>query len=112
MHNPGTTKIIKELNNHYELRILDLSWNCIGDDLTGIPSYEHLVNSEYTHPERQFNNFSINEALLTGKLNLRNNPLLPPIEQKGDKKQDNKKDPAKDASNTVKKEPRKKLMKK
>ena len=107
IHNQGATKILKELNNHYELRILDLSWNCIGDDLTAIPTYEHLVNSEYTHPERQFNNYSINEALFTGKLNLRNNPLLPPIEQKGDKKQDNKKEPAKEAASPVKKEPKK-----
>ena len=84
--NQGATKIIKELSNHYELRILDLSWNCIGDDLTAVPTYEHLVNSELTHPEREFNNFSMNEALSTGKLNLRNNPLLPPIDTTGGKK--------------------------
>ena len=90
LHNQAATKIIKELTDHYELRMLDLSWNIIGDDLTTIPSYESLVNSEITHPERQFNNFSINEALFTGKLNLRNNPLLPPIDlnKGGDKKQD------------------------
>ena len=108
IHNQGATKIIKELSNHYELRILDLSWNVIGDDLTALPSYEHLVNSEYTHPERQFNNFSMNEALFTGKLNLRNNPLLPPIDtSKGDKKKDNKKEPPKENTQPVYKEPKK-----
>ena len=108
IHNQGATKILKELGNHYELRILDLSWNCIGDDLTALPTYEHLVNSEYTHPEREFNNFSINEALFTGKLNLRNNPLLPPIDaSKGDKKKDNKNEPAKENTQPVYKEPKK-----
>ena len=104
-HNQGATKLIKDLTNHYELRILDLSWNCIGDDLTELPSYEHLVNSEYTHPEREFNNFSINEALFTGKLNLRNNPLLPPIENTG-KKQD-KKDTKAETIQPTMKEPKK-----
>ena len=104
LHNQSASKIIKELTEHYELRILDLSWNMIGDDLTALPTYEHLVNSEITHPEREFNNFSINEAMFTGKLNLRNNPLLPPIDSnKGEKKQDNKKD-AKD-STTENKQP-------
>ena len=91
LHNQSAAKIITELGNNYELRMLDLSWNIIGDDLTAIPSYEQLVNSEYTHPERQFNNFSMNEALYTGRLNLRTNPLLPPLEMGGQKKQDNKK---------------------
>ena len=92
LHNQGATKIIKELIDHSELRILDLSWNIIGDDLTEIPTYEHLVNSQISHPERQFNNFSINEALFTGKVNLRTNPLLPPLDlnKGGDKKQDKK----------------------
>ena len=109
LHNPAAAKIIKALTDHYELRILDLSWNIIGDDLTALPTYEHLVNSEITHPERQFNNFSINEALYTGKLKLRNNPLLPPIDaNKGDKKkQDNKKENTTENTQPVYKEPKK-----
>ena len=93
LHNPSATKIIKELGNHYELRILDLSWNCIGDDLTSIPKYESLVNKELNHPERLFNNFALNETLTTLKLNLRRNPLLPPLDALGGKKpsQDKKK---------------------
>ena len=108
LHNQSATKILKELTDHYELRILDLSWNNIGDDLTALPTYEHLVNSEITHPERQFNNFSINEALYTGKLKLRTNPLLPPIDlNKGDKKQDNKKEAPTETAPPVYKEPKK-----
>ena len=86
LHNTSVTKIIKELGNHYELRILDLSWNCIGDDLTSTPKYESLVNRELNHPERLFNNFALNETLTTLKLNLRRNPLLPPLDAAGGKK--------------------------
>ena len=93
LHNPSVTKIMKELGTHYELRILDLSWNCIGDDLTSTPKYESLVNKELNHPERLFNNFALNETLTTLKLNLRRNPLLPPLDAVGGKKpsQDKKK---------------------
>ena len=83
LHNPSVTKIMKEIINHYELRILDLSWNCIGDDLTFTPKYESLVNKELNHPERLFNNFALNETLTTLKLNLRRNPLLPPLDSLG-----------------------------
>ena len=83
LHNPSVTKIMKEIMNHYELRILDLSWNCIGDDLTFTPKYESLVNKELNHPERLFNNFALNETLTTLKLNLRRNPLLPPLDSLG-----------------------------
>ena len=55
LHNKGVTKILKDLCTHYELRILDLSWNCIGDDLTSSPAYETLVNNELNHPEKLFN---------------------------------------------------------
>ena len=83
LHNVGATKIIKELCTHYELRILDLSWNCIGDDLTSSPAYESLVNKELNHPEKLFNNYALNETLTTLKLNLRRNPLLPPLDSLG-----------------------------
>ena len=86
LHNKGVTKIIKELCSHYELRILDLSWNCIGDDLTSPPAYESLVNNELNHPERLFNNYALDETLTTLKLKLRRNPLLPPIDSLGGNK--------------------------
>ena len=92
LDNPSATKIIKELINHYELRTLDLSWNCIGDSLTSELTYESIVNKALNHPERLYNNFTLNEALTTLKLNLRRNPLLPPLEtSEGKKKPQEKK---------------------
>ena len=80
IHNFQASKIIKELNTNNEIKVLDLSWNSLGDELITLPSYEQLVNKELNHPERLFNNFSLNEALYTGKLNLRINPLLPKLD--------------------------------
>jgi len=87
LNNNSATKIIKELNNHYELRTLDLSWNCIGDALTSQLTYESIVNKALNHPERLYNNFTLNETLTTLKLNLRRNPLLPPLDSTDGKKQ-------------------------
>ena len=112
LHNQPVSKIIKELSSNNELKVLDLSWNCLGDDLTALPFYEQLVNKEINHPDRLFNNFSINEALYTGKLNLRNNPLLPHIDtnannkNKNDKKE-NKKEDTKVITTDVYKPPKK-----
>ena len=102
LHNPSVTKIIKELGTHYELRMLDLSWNCIGDDLTSTPKYESLVNKELNHPERLFNNFALNETLTTLKLNLRRNPLLPPVDSLGGKKPSQDKKKGKEENTAVK----------
>ena len=107
LHNPGVTKIIKELCTHYELRILDLSWNCIGDDLTSTPQYETIVNNELNHPERLFNNYALDETLTTLKLNLRRNPLLPPIDSLGPKKKPDSKKKKQDKFVVAVKEPKK-----
>ena len=113
LHNTPVSKIIKEIGSSSEIKVLDLSWNCLGDDLIALPSYEHLVNNEINHPDRLFNNFSINEALYTGKLKLRNNPLLPPIDTNGnnknknDKKEENKKEVKTEITQEVYKEPKK-----
>ena len=107
LHNPGVTKIIKELCSHYELRILDLSWNCIGDDLTSTPQYEAIVNKELNHPERLFNNYALDETLTTLKLNLRRNPLLPPIDSLGPKKKPDSKKKKQDKFVVAVKEPKK-----
>ena len=87
LDNNSATRIVKELINHYELRTLDLSWNCIGDALTSQLTYESIVNRALNHPERLYNNFALNETLTTLKLNLRRNPLLPPLDSLDGKKQ-------------------------
>ena len=111
LHNQNAARIIKELATNSELKVLDLSWNCLGDDLISLPTYEQLVNRELNHPERLFNNFSMNEALYTNKLNLRNNPLLPKIDtnanNKNDKNKDKKDEKAPANTEVVFKEPKK-----
>ena len=93
LDNFSAAKIIKELTNHFELKTLDLSWNCIGDSLTSKLTYESIVNKALNHPERLYNNFTLNETLTTLRLNLRRNPLLPPLDADGKKnpKKENKK---------------------
>ena len=88
LHNKAASQIILQLSSHYELKILDLSWNVIGDDLISIPSYEEIVNSDL-NPEKKFDNFALNEALSNRRLNIRTNPLLPPIEQNKNNKNEN-----------------------
>ena len=105
--NPGGTKIIKQLRQHRELRILDISWNNIGNNFNIEPSYEELVNNDLYHPERLFNNFAINETMTTMKLNLRRNPLLPSLDQKANKKQDKKDDKKKTQIKKLFTEPKK-----
>ena len=79
---------IKDKEDYPELKILDISWNCIGDDLVIIPSYEELANSQIRHPDKNFDNFALEEALGSQKLNLRRNPFLPPLDEKAGKKED------------------------
>ena len=91
-HNKPASKLISTLLNHDpEIKILDISWNCIGDDLVIIPSYEELANSEIRHPDKNFDNYALEEALASQKLKLRRNPFLPPLDEKAGKKDDKKK---------------------
>ena len=90
LHNKSASQIINILNNNFELKTLDISWNLIGDDLITIPSYEELVNSEIKHPDKNFDNFALDEALGSLKLKLRRNPLLPPLDDKTKKEKSDK----------------------
>ena len=91
-HNKPASKLISTILNHCsDLKILDISWNCIGDDLVIIPSYEELANSEIRHPDKIFDNYALEEALASQKLKLRRNPFLPPLDEKGGKKDDKNK---------------------
>ena len=105
LHNKAAAEIINQLSTHYYLRILDLSWNNIGDDLVINPTYEELVNDQRKYPNKNFDNFTLDEALINKTIKIRRNPLLPIIDPSKDK---NKKDDKKN-ENTVKefKEPKK-----
>ena len=81
--NPGATQLMKKLRTHSELRILDLAWNNIGNDLTVEPKYEEIVNTDLTNPGRNMHNFELNETCRTMRFNFRRNPLLPPLDPKG-----------------------------
>ena len=93
LHNKAAAQIINQLTSHYELRMLDLSWNVIGDDLISIPTYEEIVNKEIKHPEKNFDNFALNEALTHKDLVVRSNPLLPPIDPKAKNAKEKEKTP-------------------
>ena len=93
LHNKAASQIITQLSTHYELRILDISWNVIGDDLIQIPTYEEIVNKEIKHPEKKFDNFALNEALIHKDLVVRSNPLLPPIDPKAKNTKEKEKTP-------------------
>ena len=99
LHNKAAAQIINTLSNNFELKTLDLSWNCIGDDLVIIPSYEELVNSQLKYPEKNFDNFALDEALGALKIKLRRNPLLPPLDDKTKKDKKEKNDKNKPAQN-------------
>ena len=106
LHNKSAAQIINVLVNNFELKILDISWNLIGDDLITIPSYEELVNSEIKHPDKNFDNFALDEALGSLKLKLRRNPLLPPLDDKNKKDKNDKKTENQNVTEEVK-EPKK-----
>ena len=106
LHNKSASQIINTLNNNFELKTLDMSWNVIGDDLITIPSYEELVNSQIKYPEKNFDNFALDEALGSQKLKLRRNPLLPPIDDKNKKEKNDKNKEAQNPPEEIK-EPKK-----
>ena len=89
--NNAAGQIIKKLKAHRELKVLDLSWNNIGNNFSKPIIYEELVNQNLTDPNRKFNNHLIEEGLTKGKFTYRRNPLLPPLDQKGNAKKDDKK---------------------
>ena len=102
LHNKAAAQIINTLSNNFELKTLDLSWNCIGDDLVIIPSYEELVNSQLKYPEKNFDNFALEEALGAVKIKLRRNPLLPPLDDKTKKEKNDKNKPAQNKTEEIK----------
>jgi len=83
--------LIKKLKSHSELKVLDLAWNNIGNNFSKPIIYETLVNQNLTEPNRVFNNHLIQESIQYGKFIFRRNPLLPPLDQKGNAKKDDKK---------------------
>ena len=101
--NNSAAQIIKKLKSHRELKILDLGWNNIGNNFSKPIIYETLVNQNLNDPNRVFNNHLLNESLQSGKFTFRRNPLLPPLDQKGNAKKDDKKEAEKPKATEPKK---------
>ncbi len=76
LRNIGAGNIMFELKKHNNIKILDLSWNNIGSNLSEeIPSVEELINAN-NNPNNKFNNAYLNELSITMKFP-RYNPLNP-----------------------------------
>ena len=74
-------KIVVNLKSLYSLKILDLSWNLIGDHLIYPFLYEEAVNF-YPNQKNLFNNFELDKIKTNMKIIFNKNPLLPKIENK------------------------------
>ena len=87
-------KLMINLNKIYSLKILDLSWNLIGDHLVYPFLYEEAVN---LNPNQKYlyNNFELDKIKTIMKMNFNKNPLLPIIDKasqgKASKSKDKKK---------------------
>ena len=65
LHNQGASLLMEEIKNHYNLKILDLSWNSIGTNLIDeIPSLDELIKVN-KNPKNHFDNAYLNEIQYT-----------------------------------------------
>ena len=80
INNLLASKIIINLKNLYSLKILDLSWNLIGDHLIYPFLFEEAVNF---HPNEKnlFNNFELDKIKTNMKIIFSKNPLLPKLDK-------------------------------
>ena len=86
INNLLASKIIINLNKLYSLKILDLSWNLIGDHLIYPFLYEEAVNF-YPNQKNLYNNFELDKIKTNMKIIFNKNPLLPNIDQTQNKKE-------------------------
>ena len=68
---------MKEIKNHTGLKILDLSWNLLGENLSDEPpSLQELLNNNFNKNNTILNNAYLNEIKYTLKLRQDNNISL------------------------------------
>ena len=72
--NPGATLIMNKIKSLPNLKMLDLSWNNIGDELTKEPLFEEIVTSYPNNAIRKFPNYELNKCYSTMKLEFKKNP--------------------------------------
>ena len=80
INNSLGAKLMINLNKLYSLKILDISWNLIGDHLVYPFLYEEAVNF---HPKQNnlYNNFELDKIKTIMKMNFNKNPLLPLVDK-------------------------------
>ena len=78
-------KIVLNLEKLYSLKVLDLSWNLLGNHLIYPILYEEAVN--YNPNEKNlYNNFELDKIKTNMKIVFNKNPLLPKIDETNNKK--------------------------
>ena len=85
------SKLMVNINKLYSLKVLDLSWNLLGNHLVYPLLYEEAVNF---HPDQKnlFNNFELDKIKTIMKMNFNKNPLLPLIDKNSQAKSTKSKD--------------------
>ena len=88
--NFGASLIINKLRKHTEMKVFDISWNNIGNNLTTEPTYDDMLNKTGTKLPK-FENFEVNEFRTTMTLAFRKHPGAVDKKSKGSKNNNNKK---------------------
>ena len=73
--NKGATIILNKIKNLPNIKVLDLSWNKIGNDLTKEVLFEEIVNEYPSDSLRKFPNYELNKCFSAMKLEFKKNPL-------------------------------------
>ena len=79
INNLLASKMMINIKNLYSLKMLDLSWNIIGDHLIYPVLFEEVVNY-YPNPKNVFNNFTLDKTKTNMKIIFNKNPLLKTID--------------------------------
>ena len=74
LYNKGATIIVNKIKDLANLKMLDLSWNNIGDELTKEPLFEEIVTSYPNNAIRKFPNYELNKSYSAMKLIFKKNP--------------------------------------
>ena len=85
------TKLMNNLKNLYSLKVLDISWNLIGNHLIYPFLFEEAVNF-FPNQKNLYNNFELDKIKTSMKMNFNRNPLLPTIDKNSQGKQNKSKD--------------------
>ncbi|MCQ2820521.1 MAG: hypothetical protein MJ252_24925, partial [archaeon] len=102
--NKSATDLLKIISTHPEIRILDLSWNCIGAELLQKPQFADIANANMESKDTCFTNYELEQIRQKGKISRgdeENNLLALPMitmnpfiadeaNQKGQQKKDKK----------------------